>query len=178
MRCGSTEIGPVKLKQGARGSEAYLVEVYHEGLHKHRLVRGPDAEVVCDKALAQAAAWNEAWAKRVATERQMTMAERKREEAADRTAEAQRALQALRDVLSSSLPDSKAIDWEALKDRMPFPTAAPAAPKRPTRPEQDPIPEAPSRTSPQYQPEIGLLDKLVKSRRVEKENRKTRIFGL
>ena len=45
-------------------------------------------------------------------------------------------------------------------------------------PEQGPVPEAPSRTSPQYQPEIGLLDKLIKTRREEKENRKARLFEL
>ena len=106
----------------------------------------------------------------------MTMTERRKEEAAHRAAEAQRALQALRDVLSSSLPDSKAVDWEALKDRTLFPTPVPAAPKRPPRPEQDPIPEAPSRSSPQYQPKLGILDKLVKSRRGEKEKEKAKIF--
>ena len=43
-------------------------------------------------------------------------------------------------------------------------------------PTQDPIPEAPSRTSPQYQPELGILDRLIKSRRAEKENWKAQTF--
>jgi restriction system protein len=176
MTFGSTEFGPVQVRDSARGSVTYSVAVYHQGLHKHRLVRGPDVEVVWDKALAQAAAWNEVWAKRVATERQTTMAERKREEAADRTAEAQRALQALRDVLASSLSGPKAVDWEALKDRSPFPNPVPEASEPPAGPEQDPMPEAPSRTSPEYQPRLGLLDKLIKSRRVEKEDQKANSF--
>jgi len=172
----TTKFGPLQVKQGARGAVSVSIEVYHQGLNKHRLVRGPDPDVVQAKALLQAAEWNEVWAKRVATERQMTMAERRKEEAADRTAEAGRTLQALRDVLSSSLSDSKAVDWETLKDSTPFPTPVPAAPKRPSRPEQDPMPEAPSRSSPQYQPKLGILDKLIKSRRAEKENRKARTF--
>jgi restriction system protein len=106
----------------------------------------------------------------------MTMAERHKEEAAERTAEAQETLQALREVLSSSLPDSKALDWEVLKDKAPFPKPTPGAPNRPSRPTQDPIPEAPSRTSERYRPQIGLLDKIIKSRRAEKENWKARLF--
>ena len=172
----TTKFGEPQVTQSARGSITVSLEVYHEGLHKHRLIRGPDGEVVKAKAFLQAAEWNEAWAKKVAADQQMTMAERRKEEAAHKTAEGQRALQALRDVLSSSLADSKAVDWEALKDRTPFPTPIPAAAKRPPRPEQDPIPEAPSRSSPQYQPKLGMLDKLIKSRREEKGREKTKVF--
>jgi restriction system protein len=172
----TTKFGELQASQGVRGSITFSLEIYHEGLHKHRLIRGPTFEVVKAKGSLQAAESNEAWAKKVAAEQKMTMAERRKEDAAHRTAEAQRALQALRDVLSSSLADSKAVDWEALKDRAPFPTAEPAALMRPSGPEQEPIPEAPSRTAPQYQPEIGLLDRLIKSRRAEKEDRKARAF--
>jgi restriction system protein len=172
----TTKFGPTQVTQGARGAVSVSVEVYHQGLNKHRLIRGPDAEVVKAKVFRQAAEWNELWAKKAAAKRQMTMTERKKEEAADRTSEAQRTLQALRDVLPSSLSESKAVDWEALKDETPFPKPVPKAPNRPLRPEQDPIPEAPSRTSPQYQPQLGILDKLIKSRRAEKENWKAAIL--
>jgi restriction system protein len=172
----TTEVGPVQAREGVRGSVSYSVEVWNRGLNKHRLIRGPDREVIKAKVLCQVAEWNEQWAKRAAAKRQMTMAERHKEEAAERTAEAQGALQALREVLSSSLSDSKALDWEALKDRTPFPKLTPGAPNRPSRPTQDPIPEAPSRTFERYRPQIGLLDKLIKSRRAEKENWKARLF--
>jgi restriction system protein len=172
----TTNVGQLQVKQGARGSVSLSVEVYNRGLNKHRLIRGSDPEVVKQKVLCQVAEWNEMWAKKAAAKRQATMAERKIDEAVDRTAEAQRALQALRDVLSSSLSESKAIDWEALKDATPFPTPVPRAPNRPLLPERNPIPEAPSRTSPQYQPKLGILDKLIKSRRAEKENSKAGIF--
>jgi restriction system protein len=172
----TTQVGQLHVKQGARGSVSFSVEVYNRRLNKHRLIRGPDPEVVKQKVLCQVAEWNEMWAKRAAAKRQATMAERKIDEAVDRTSEAQRALQALRDVLSSSLSESKALDWEALKDETPFPKPVPKAPNRPLRPERDPIPEAPSRTSPQYQPKLGILDKLIKSRRAQKENWKAGIF--
>jgi restriction system protein len=172
----TTEVGPVRVTQGVRGSVSYSVAVQNRGLNKHRLIRGPDGEVIKAKVLCQVAEWNEQWAKRAAAKRQMTMAERHKEEAAERTAEAQETLQALREVLSSSLPDSKALDWEVLKDKAPFPKPTPGAPNRPSRPTQDPIPEAPSRTSERYRPQIGLLDKIIKSRRAEKENWKARLF--
>ena len=135
----------------------------------------------------QAAEWDELWAKKAATEEKKKTAyqakearrlqlDRQKEEAADRTADAQRALQALREVLSSSLSDSKTVNWEALKDRTPFRKAAPNAPERIAPPEQDRIPEAPSRTWPKYQPQLGLLGRLMKSRRLEKEALKAQLF--
>lgn len=172
----TTEAGPLQVKCGARGSVSYSVEIYHKGLHTHQLVRGPDAQVVQAKVRLQTAKWDELWAKKAAIERQTTMAHQAKEVAASRTAEAQRVLQALREVLSSSLSDSVGVDWEALKDRTRFPKSAPKAPAQPPPPVQESIPEAPSRTSPRYQPELGLLDKLIRSRRVEKENWKARIF--
>src|SRR5579862_9313603 len=75
----TTRFGEVQVRQGARGSVTILMEVYHKGLHKHRLIRGPDSEVVWSKAKLQAAEWNEVWAKRVATKHQMTMIESKKE---------------------------------------------------------------------------------------------------
>jgi restriction system protein len=172
----ATEAGPPQVKYSARGSVSYSIEVYHKRLHKHRLIRGPDNQVVTAKVRLQAAEWDELWAKKVAVERQTTMAYRAKEEAARRTAEAQAALQALREVLSSSLADSVGVDWEALKDQTRFPKPASKVPSQPPPPEQEPLPEAPSGISPRYQPEFSLLDKLIKSRRVEKENWKARIF--
>jgi restriction system protein len=105
-----TEAGSPQVKHGARGSVSYSIEVYHKGLHKHRLIRGPDNQVVAAKVRLQAAEWDELWAKKVAVARQTTMAYKAKEEAARRTAEAQAALRALREVLSSSLADSVGVD--------------------------------------------------------------------
>jgi restriction system protein len=154
----------------------YSVEVQNRGLNKHRLIRGPDREVVKSKLHCQVAEWNDQWAKKAAAMRQMTMAERQKAEAADRTAEAQRTLEALREVLSSSLSDSRALDWEALKDKTPFPKPALGVPNLPAPPKQDPVPEAPSRAAPQYNPKLGLLDKLIGSRRIEKERQRANSF--
>lgn len=174
----TTQVSPLQVKNGARGSVSFSVEVYNRGLNKHRLIRGPDPEVVKQKVLCQVAEWNEMWAKRAAAKRHATMAEGKIEEAADRTTDAQRALREIRNVLSDSLSDSKAVDWEALKDRTTFAKPAPEAPGRPSPPEQCAVPQAPSRTSPQYQPRLGLLDRLIASRRAERENQAVHSFEL
>src|ERR1035441_9074666 len=55
----TTQVGPVPVKQGARGSVSFSVEVYNRGLNEHRLIRGPDTEVVKQKVLCQVAEWNE-----------------------------------------------------------------------------------------------------------------------
>ena len=73
----TTKFGPLQVIQGARGSVSISVEVYHPELNKHRLVRGPEAELVKTKAFLQAAEWNEAWAKKVAAKQQTTLAERR-----------------------------------------------------------------------------------------------------
>jgi hypothetical protein len=76
----TTEVGSLQVKQGVRGSVSYSVEVQNRGLNKHRLIRGPDPDVIKAKVLCQVAEWNEQWAKRAAAKRQMTMAERRKEE--------------------------------------------------------------------------------------------------
>ena len=183
----TTQVGDLHARHGERGFVSYSIAICHRGLHKHRLVHGPDADVVQAKVRLQTAEWDELWAKKVAIEEKKKTAyqakearrlqlDRQKEEAADRTADAQQTLQALREVLSSSLSDSKAVNWEALKDRTPFPKSAPKAPERTAPPERGTVPETPVRTSQRYQPRLGLLDRLMKSRRAEKEALKAQAF--
>lgn len=165
----TAEIGQLRMNISSRGYVSYCVEVRHEGLHKYRLVRSPDQQVVQAVARVQAAEWDERWTKKPASTAATCRAMRQKEEAARQTAEAQAALQALRTVLSSSLPDSKAVDWEGLKDNTLFPKPAPKPPKQPSPPDLDQVPDAPDRAAPRYQPKIGLLDKLIRSRRIREE---------
>src|SRR5581483_879290 len=172
----ATKVGQLQIKYGARGSVSYSIEVMHQGLHKHRIIHGPDQQVIEAKLRLQVAEWNAQWEKRVVADQKVTMAYRAKELATERTAEAQRALQDLHEILATSLADSKSVDFESLKDRTPFPKAAPVPPRPPAVPEQTPIPMAPSRSDFRYRPELGLLDKLLPSRRIEKENWKKAMF--
>src|SRR5271156_2630194 len=117
-----SEVGQVLVKYSANGIASYTLELSHRGLHKHRLLRAPDLSIVKAKALLQAAEWNELWTKRVAAEQKDAKAyetkearrlnlEHQKEVAADRTVRAQAMQQELRDVLVSSLAESKIINF-------------------------------------------------------------------
>jgi restriction system protein len=171
-----SKIGHLQAKYGARGSVSYSIEVSHHGLLKHRLVRGPAEEVVDAKVRLQAAEWDAQWAKKVAADDRLNMTYRAKELATARTAAAQGALQALREILVSSLSESRAVDFDTLKDRSPFPKQRPARPNRPQAPAEPLIPAAPAARSPRYQPELGLLDNIIKSRRAQKKAAKEALF--
>ena len=54
-----TRIGELEVSYSARGNPSYFIEMWHDELKKHRLVKGNDAEVVARKALIQAQEWND-----------------------------------------------------------------------------------------------------------------------
>jgi restriction system protein len=166
----TAKIGQLQTNVSARGYVSYWVEMRHEGLHKYRLVRGPDEQVVLAVARVQAADWDDRWTKQAASTAAVVHMMRQKEEAAGRTTEAQRAQQALQSILPSSLADSKVVDWEALKDHTPFPQPPPKVPKQSSPPDPGQVPDAPDRGAPRYQPKLGLLDKLIRSRRIRKQS--------
>ena len=121
-------------------------------------------------ACVQAAEWDGRWTKQTASTAAVVHTMRQKEEAAGRTTEAQRALLELQSILPSSLADSRAVDWEALKDHTPFPQPRPSVPKQPPPPDQSQVPDAPDRGAPPYQAKLGILDKLIRSRRIRKQS--------
>lgn len=137
-----TRIGPLELTYTARGLPRYRVELWHDGLNKHRIIEGPDPAVVMRKASLQAAEW---------------LAE-------ERTAEAQAELARLREILAHALRVNHVVDWESLKDHSPFPEPKPVMEKV-ERPKPEVLPSEPRRDSPEYTPKFGLLDRLIPWRR-------------
>ena len=51
----------VEVAYSARGNPTYRVEIWHDGLKKHRLIRGAELEVVERKAQLQAEDWQSKW---------------------------------------------------------------------------------------------------------------------
>ena len=51
----------VEVAYSARGNPTYRVEIWHDGLKKHRLIRGSELEVVERKAQLQAEDWQSKW---------------------------------------------------------------------------------------------------------------------
>lgn len=183
----STKIGQLQREYRSRGGSAFSIELSHSGLHKHRIIKGTDSDVVLAKARIQAADWNQQWVTRVRkqteadakAERARRTAEDKearrqyieeaKEDAANRTSEAKALLDSLSRTLAATLSHDDTIDFEELKDRSPFPQPRPESPKTPPAPTPAEVPPAPRRESSAYQPELGFLDRLISSRRAAKE---------
>jgi restriction system protein len=175
----TTQVGQLQITRGAR-SVTYSVEVVHRGLYKHRLIRGSDLQVVQNKVATQVAEWDELWARRNAVTQRVTASyqakeakrlhiEGQKEEAEDRTRDAQAAIDAIQTVLPSSLEKSAEVDFDSLKDRTSFPKHRPKQPTHPSIPVTSPIPEQPDRSALRYRPQLSLIDKVISSRRGQKE---------
>lgn len=168
----NVRIGAIGVNYSARGIPSYYLEMWHDGLNKHRVIKGESEYLVEQKVRLQAAEWDERWADSSEKARQRDMKaegkrllEERKLEAADLTAAASEELELLASLLKATLTVDDRIDWESLKDRTPFPEAAsstepvPRAPQRPNQSRQPQVGDS------KYQPPIGWLDKLIPSRK-------------
>jgi restriction system protein len=168
------ECSSIKVTHTATGLARYEADVYHEGLDKFLRVRGNDVHVVKQKARTKMNQWNSQWQKRCEVdekrrhvERVVSDRERKKELAAERTAEAQQALELLGKLLEQTLSIDDTVDWNSLKTHTRFDAPQPRPPASPAMP----VLETPSRPDPDafvYQPDIGLIDRLFASRKERK----------
>jgi restriction system protein len=174
----------------SRGLISYEIELAHDGLHKHRIIKGNDPLFVQRKVEVQLAEWEDQWRRKRAAqsrtrdanlrrterEKKQQYQEEQKEQAAERTAEASQIIDDLQNTLQHTLSRNDAIDWEQLKDHSDFPKPRPRRPTPPQRPTPAPVPQEPLRSAPRYQPQLGLADKLFSSRREKKEAEATRLF--
>jgi len=167
-----SEFGSLRTTYTASGLERYEVEVVHRELNKYQLMRGDDANVVCARANAKAAEWDEAWAKRSAVdarrqEREVSArdVDAKKRLATERTTEAVKAIEALNGLLAHTLTVDDAIEWEDLKDKSPYPVPQPAVPAQPAGPLRPASPHEPSLTDVEFRPKIGFLDNFSAARK-------------
>src|SRR5258708_3558066 len=101
----------------------WQIEIRHDGLHKYRVIKGASHEIAQLRAEMQMRAWNDQW-ERVQGTRSRQSARlqtaysksAKKQLAADRTAEAESALDATGCLLTSILEEDHTIDWNKLKD--------------------------------------------------------------
>lgn len=161
----------------------YEVEIWHDGLHKHRVIRGNDAQFVQRKLEVQLADWDDLWRRRSETDKRAQFAAERRQQkeeqkslAAEQTAEAKRLLEDVQNTLLHTLSVDDTIDWEVLKDRSVFPKPRPAKKRLPAPPAPAPVPREPLASDSAFQPQLGLLDKLFAGRRKAKEDEAARLF--
>ncbi len=96
----------------------WRTEIRHAGLHKYRVVKGQTREIMQLRAQMQLQSWDEQWERvQVAQERRKVQLkaaynkETKKHLAAERTGEAQRALDELENLLTGVLEEDHAVDF-------------------------------------------------------------------
>jgi len=97
-----TRLGQLSVRYSARDIPTYSLELWHDGLKKHRLIRGESESIVELKAKLQIEEWEERWAVVDAREQERSRkaAGKQRQEerkalAAERTTDAQQELDRL-----------------------------------------------------------------------------------
>ncbi|BBP81137.1 restriction endonuclease [Pseudomonas sp. Pc102] len=167
-----TRIGTLYEKVSPRGISSYSLELWHDGLNKHRMIRGESVAIVKMKASLQVDEWDQRW--QVLEERRRQKADKsasrlQQEEnkalAAEQTLEAQRELEALARILRATMDVDDTLDWDSLKDRTPFPEARPVLGRQPPEPKMAPLPPEPNQKDPKYNPPLGILEWLIPSRK-------------
>jgi restriction system protein len=147
-------------------------EIRHDGLHKYRVVRGQTREIMQLRADMQIHSWNEQWARVQSTrkkrEAQLKAAytkETRKNLAAERTKEAQKNLDALQNLLTDSLEEDHAIDFQSLIDDPGF------AATKPKEPDAEPIPREPLVSDPEFREQMSFFVRLIPSLRNKEKAR-------
>jgi len=167
-----TKVGQIEVSYSARGIPSYSLELWHDGLKKHRLIRGREDAVILRKAEIQIAEWDEKWVLADAREKERLDKEsRKREQesnkdiASSRTEEALGEINRLGNILKQTLEVDDAINWDNLKDMSEFPEPKPTRAKTPVKSQAQAKPKEPKSSDNAYQPRFGFMDKLISSRK-------------
>lgn len=150
----------------ARGIPSYSLELWHDGLRKHRVIKGTDKQVVSRKAEIQAAEWEDRWAQIEEREAERLERDQRRLDAEQRTEEAHDLMETLRGLLHATLAVDDTIDWADLKDTSVFSEPIPQPPPSPLAPSREREPSEPHASD--YTPALTLFDKIVRSRRERK----------
>jgi restriction system protein len=145
------------------------VRIRHKGLKAFRVIKGQTQVDADMKAAAQIEIWNQRWARQLAAEKnrheKMSRAhnvEQSKAEARTLSTECNRQIIALESLLKSGLERGIFFKWEDLKDRTPFSEPAVATA------ELSVAPPEPWLSS--FRPNLSVLDKILSSRRLKKEN--------
>lgn len=163
--CMYTRIGQLETLYSARGIPSYRIELWHDGLNKHRLIKGSESGVVQHKARLQTDEWDKKWADVYARENDRQIRQTGKTMAALRTEEALAELDRLGNVLKQALDVDTALDWDALKDTTEFSEPRPEPASLGSSEILRNKPPAPTKDDVAYHPRFGLLDKIFASRR-------------
>lgn len=155
-------IGPLQENYSARGYLlSYSLFVKHDGLRKGKVVKAASSEVVAGLATMLAAEWDNQWSVLSERERSRMQTSDNQEAARIRTEEAQNELNALQNLIASTLEVNDAIDWDTLKISGDYPEARPEKKRKPNKPKMTELDPEPNAKNPRYSASVGILDKLI-----------------
>ncbi|WOH57404.1 restriction endonuclease [Bradyrhizobium sp. BWC-3-1] len=147
----------------------FSITVWHEALGKYQVVRGRTEAEARMKAELKKAAWNDQYAKSIARTHKRQSAEDKRaerealkDEAAERTEEAEQAIAELGEVLTSVVNASPVFQIDKQRVTAPFSDLLPKPPKYLEYPRE------PKKEDWTFVPQFNLLDKLFAFQRNKK----------
>jgi restriction system protein len=136
-----TRLGRLEVSYSARGNPTYTLNLWHDGLKKHRLIRGDNQSIVQLKAQLQVEEWEQKWAEVSSRKEQRSeralgkrQQDERKTEAQDRTSDAQQELELMAALLKATLTVDDKVDWESLKVKTAFPEPRPKAAKPPAKP--------------------------------------------
>lgn len=144
----------------------YKVKMYHKGLKEHKLLSASEKYLLESKVNQQIQKWKVRWNREVSFE-----------EANLRTAEAQKDIEEIENLLTHTLSIDDTIQWDKLKDRKRFTETNPSEYLereldkiiRPTKSNLFELPSKPDFSSSDFKVDITFLDKVFSSRRKKKE---------
>lgn len=175
--------GEVEVSFSARGIPSYSIELSHEGLKKHRVIKGGDKDVLLRKADIQISEWKEKWVaeelkrvERLDRNSQKQKVEDGKVQAGHLTSEAMREQRVLSGLLKATLIVNDAVNWDDLKCGDDFSEPAPIMPSLPPAPKAPERILEPKRTDEKYQPKLGILDWLIPSRKADKISAMAKIY--
>lgn len=138
----------------------YEKRIQHAGLKAFRIIRHSDLDVVNMKAQLQAEAWNARWqrvlaqeAKRLQQERASLNVAANKQVAAEKTAEARKAIEELEKTLLHGIELDSRVDWESLKNKVDYPVPKPRPPMKASIP-SPPLPAS-------FTPKLSWLQVII-----------------
>ena len=163
------------------GLERYRLPALYKQLNKHRNVSSDTPEFAVHKAVFQEILWKAQHEHLVTVKRKKlglemnakrsdVTARQKRKIAAGRNELAGQEMSYAYNVLANALRQGPKFSWDTLKKYPDFPKPRPNEPQMPLPPEKASLPREPQITDAIFQPKLDPMDRLMRSKREQKEN--------
>mgnify|MGYP000858754468 FL=1 len=158
------QVGKAEAHYNVAGTKIlkYTVEMYHKGLHEHKLVSAPELDILQNKANLQANKWTEKWERIEEKQKVLDSKEENIEEASLRTEEAINEQIILENLLVHTLSIDDKVNWNDLKRKDKFNKKKPVEPNRGAFKE---LPHKPRRMATEFVPTFTFFERIFKKKR-------------